>query len=122
MDGGMEEQDTIAIFFSLNWRFALAHTSDAEGQATLGDSESWSCNVRKHKRLFNQYFILWAKTQRGSAIQSGTPMKVFICEFMFSQPRCDQLSLPGHESIALLALKLTCSVFLLCLHRFVSVL
>lgn len=114
MDGEMEEQDTIAICLSLNWRFALAHTSDAQGQATPGDSESWSCDVRKHKRLFNQYFILCVKTQWGSSIQSGTPMKIFICEFMFNQACCDQLSLPGRESISLLALWLTCSVCFCC--------
>lgn len=50
MDGEMEERNTTAICVSPNWRLALAHTSETQGQVTLGDSEPWGCHVRKHRR------------------------------------------------------------------------
>lgn len=53
MDGEMEERNTVAICVSPNWRLALAHTSEAQGQVTKGDSASWGC-CEKAQDSFNQ--------------------------------------------------------------------
>lgn len=49
MDGEMEEQDTIAIWFAPNWRFALVHTSEAMGQLHVV-TQSCEFVMLKHRR------------------------------------------------------------------------
>lgn len=84
MDGEMEQQDTIAICFLLNWRFALSHTSEAQGQVTRCECELWSSNIWKYRRVFiSVIFCVWKPTE--ILLSEEYPLAIFS-QLIFIQP------------------------------------